>query len=263
MQAHISDGVRYYTFSSLEPFGELRHAITARHGGVSRGPYATLNLTKNGDDPEAVEQNLQRACAALEVRREDLVSPNQRHTANVRRVDQSHRGTVLPGFDVVITDRPRVPVLLRYADCVPVMIYDPPHHALAVVHSGWRGTIQGAARAAVEALHSEYGSRPGDMVAAIGPSIGPCCYEIGQEVASAVRGAFESPETLLLQRRTGRPHFDLWAANVRWLAGAGVRQIEVAEVCSACHVAEFFSYRAGGGQTGHFGALMELRSDHA
>jgi polyphenol oxidase len=257
----MSDGVRYYTFSSLEPFGELRHAITGRHGGVSRGPYATLNLTKNGDDPEAVEQNLQRACAALEVRRAYLVSPNQRHTTNVRRVDQSHRGTVLPGFDVVITDQPEVPVLLRYADCVPVLIYDPPHHALAVVHSGWRGTILGAARAAVEALHSEYGSRPHDMVAAIGPSIGPCCYEVGQEVASAVRGAFESPEALLRQRAVGRVHFDLWAANVHWLAGAGVKRIEVAEVCTACQVAEFFSYRASGGQTGHFGALMQLRSD--
>jgi polyphenol oxidase len=263
MIRHESAGLNYYTFTSLDAYGELRHAVTGRHGGVSTGPYASLNITKgSGDDPALAEENLQRVCHTLNVRRDHVVSPNQRHTANVCRVDQGHRGQVVPGYDILITDQPGVPLLLRYADCVPVLIYDPAHHALALVHSGWRGTVQGATRAAVEALSANYGSRPGEMVAAIGPSIGPCCYEVGEDVVSAVHDTFSQPDELLHangQRPSfGRLHFDLWAANARWLAEAGVCRVEIAEICTACHTDEFFSYRGSGGKTGHFGALMEL-----
>lgn len=259
MQRHQTDGLAYYTFDSLSQYGELRHAITTRHGGVSCGPYATLNVTKNGDDPEAVEENLRRVCRTLGLQRDYLVSPNQRHTANVRHVRQADRGQVQPGYDVLITGEPEVPILLRYADCVPVLIYDPAHQALAVVHSGWRGTVLNAAGAAVAALAQEFGSRPGELVAAIGPSIGACCYEVGDEVVDAVRSTFDRPEGLLPPGSGVRQHFDLWSANVRRLADAGVSQIEVAGLCTACHMDDFFSYRASGGQTGHFGAVMQLQ----
>jgi YfiH family protein len=160
----------------------------------------------------------------------------------------------------LITDRPGVPLLLRYADCTPVLIYDPAHHAIAVIHSGWRGTVQGIVRAAVNAMKEAYGSLPAELVAAIGPSIGPCCYEVGVEVEEAVRAAFANPEELLPRRLTGRRHFDLWAANRCWLGDEGVRQIEIAELCTACHTADFYSHRAEHGRTGHFGAIMELRA---
>jgi YfiH family protein len=141
-----------------------------------------------------------------------------------------------------------------------VLIYDPVRRAAAVIHSGWRGTVQGATRAAVDALHQEYGSQPADMIAGIGPSIGPCCYEVGDEVVEAVRAAFSRPDELLPARAgKERRHFDLWAANRRWLAEAGVRQIEIAGLCTACRVDEFYSYRAEQGKTGHFGAVMALR----
>jgi YfiH family protein len=253
------DKVAYYTFGSLETYGELVHAVTTRHGGVSIGNYASLNLTKgSGDDPAAVEENLNRTCTALGLQREDLVSPNQRHTANVRLVDVHDRGRIWPGYDALITDQPGVPLLLRYADCTPVLIYDPVHHALALVHSGWRGTVLGASCAAIAALCREFGAEPADMVAAIGPCIGPCCYEVGDDVADAVHGAFLHPEGLLPDRPGGRRHFDLWAANHRWLADAGVRHIEVAEMCTACRTDEFYSHRAEDGKTGHFGAVMSL-----
>jgi YfiH family protein len=228
---------------------------------VSEGPYTSLNLTKGtGDDPAAVDTNLENLCRALGLRREYLVSPNQRHTANVRRVGIDDRGSVCPGYDVLVTDRPDVPVLLRFADCTPVLIYDPIHRALAVAHSGWRGTVQGSTRAAVEALRREYGSHPSAMVAAIGPSIGPCCYEVGEDVVDAVHTAFTAADGLLPRRASGRHHFDLWAANRRLLAEAGIHQIATSEVCTACRADEFFSYRASGGRTGHFGALMALRA---
>lgn len=262
MIRHQPNGIAYYTFASLDAFGDIVHAITTRHGGVSTGRYASLNLTTGtGDDPVAVRENLDRICGVLGLRREDLVSPNQRHTANVRRIEQADRGQVYTGYDVFVTDQPGVPLVLRYADCTPVVIYDPVRRAAAVIHSGWRGTVQGAARAAVDALAQEYGSRPADMVAGVGPSIGPCCYEVGDDVVSAVRSAFDRPDELLhAQPGKTRRHFDLWAANRRWLIDAGVRQVEVAEQCTACRVDEFYSYRAEQGKTGHFAAVMALRS---
>ncbi len=257
-----ADGLAYYTFEALDVFPELIHAVTTRHGGVSTGQWASLNLTKGtGDDPAAVEENLRRTSAALGLRREDFVSPNQRHTANVRKVGHADCGKIITGYDILVTDEPGVPLLLRYADCTPILIYDPVHRACALVHSGWRGTVQGAARAAVAALSTEFGSRPADMIAAIGPAIGPCCYEVGQDVIDAVQAVFEQPATLLPIQANGRHHFDLWAANWRLLSDAGVGHIHMAETCTACRTDEFYSYRREKGKTGHFGALMALRED--
>ncbi len=261
-----TDGLAYYTFPSLDAFPELVHAVTTRHGGVSSGPYATLNLSCGlGDDPAAIEENIGRVSAALELRRDHLISPRQRHTANVRRAGHGDWGVPLDGFDVLITDEPGVPLLLVYADCTPVLIFDPVRRAAALVHSGWRGTVLGAGRAAVAALAAEFGSRPGDLVAAVGPSIGPCCYEIGEVVTAAVEAAFSRPDELLPVADPphgiggqGRRHFDLWAANRRLLAEAGVRHIEVSGLCTACRTDEFYSHRAEHGKTGHFGAVMMI-----
>jgi YfiH family protein len=256
---HQLNGVAYYTFPSLAVFGELIHGITTRHGGVSVGPYASLNLSNGqGDDPAAVHENVRRACATLGIAAEHLVSPKQQHTANVRRVAAADRGKVIPNCDVLITNEPAVPLLLRYADCTPVLIYDPDRHALALVHSGWRGAVLAAPRAAVAALAAEFGSRPADLVAVLGPSIGPCCYEVGDEVVDTVRFVFDRPEGLLPGRLSGRRRFDLWAANERWLQEAGVRRVEVAELCTACRTDEFYSHRVERGRTGHFGAVMGL-----
>lgn len=252
--------VAYYTFESLETFSEVVHGITTRHGGVSTGPWASLNLTKGtGDDPEAVEENLHRTSEAFGFSRWDLVSPNQKHTAHTQRVTRADRGQVFTCTDTLLTRDPGVPLLLRYADCTPVLLYDPIRGAIAVVHSGWRGTVQAAGAEAVRAMSAEFGTRPADLIAGIGPSIGPCCYEVGDEVVAAVLTAFDDGETLLPDGKGERRHFDLWAANEEVLWEAGVRQIETAKICTACHQDEFFSYRGQQGKTGHFGALMALR----
>jgi YfiH family protein len=259
MKRHQSNGLAYYTFETLAAFPEVIHAVTTRHGGVSTGQYTSLNLTTGtGDEPAAVQENLRRTCAALNLRRGDLISPNQRHTANVQRVGRAERGQVFTGCDILITDEPGVPLLLRYADCTPVLIYDRAHHAFAVVHSGWRGTVQRAAAAAVNALSEAYGSRADELVAAVGPSIGPCCYEVGDDVVDAVTATYAAADGLLPRAGSGRQHFDLWTANRRCLCEAGVRTVEVAGICTACRVDEFYSYRAARGRTGHFGAVMAL-----
>jgi polyphenol oxidase len=261
MIRHENAGIVFYTFENLDAHGDIVHGITARYGGVSTGPWASLNLTKgNGDEPARVEENLRRASAAFGVARSDLVSPNQRHTTNAARVGAAQRGEILLNTDTLLADEPEVPLLLRYADCTPVLLYDPRHRAFAVIHSGWRGTVAGAVPAAIAAMVEAFGTVPADLVAGIGPSIGPCCYEVGDEVGSAVRATFADAEALLPRNGTHRRHFNLWSANRHWLHEAGVRQVEVAGICTACHMDEFFSYRGGKGRTGHFGALMMLRA---
>ncbi len=263
MRRHENAGVAYYTFESFDGHGDIIHGITTRHGGVSTSHWSSLNLTKgNGDDHLAVEENLRRAAHALGVSREDLVSPNQRHTTRARQVGRAERGHIISETDTLFTNETDVPILLRYADCTPILLYDPAHHAGAVIHSGWRGTVAGAIPAAVRALREAFGSRPQDLIAGIGPCIGPCCYEVGDEVVDAVRSAFDRPEALMPRNGDDRRHFDLWAANRYWLAESGVVHVELAEVCTACHQDEFFSYRGGAGRTGHFGALMMLRARH-
>lgn len=260
MKRHQAGDLAYYTFDSLAVFDELIHGVTTRHGGVSKGPWGTLNLTKGtGDDPAAVEENLRRTASAFGFDRTDLVSPNQKHTTTTQRVSACDRGRIFADTDALLTGDASVPLLLRYADCTPILLYDPTHRGLAVIHSGWRGTIQAVAAVAVRAMADAFDSRPEDIVAGIGPSIGPCCYEVGDEVVAAVQGALPKPEPLLPPGKNGRRHFDLWGANEQWLAAAGVRQIETAGLCTACHHDEFFSYRARRGRTGHFGALMALR----
>jgi YfiH family protein len=163
-----------------------------------------------------------------------------------------------PKADILITNRPEVTLFLRFADCVPIMLFDPRQQAIALVHAGWRGTLQKASAAAARALVEHYGSRPQDIRAGIGPSIGPCHYAVGEEVVAGTRAAFGAEaEQLLIQNH--QPHLNLWEANALALRQVGVEQIEVSGLCTACHTEHFFSHRGERGQTGRFGALLGLR----
>lgn len=255
------DGIAGYVFETLAAVG-LPHIITGRQGGVSTGPYASLNVSRGvGDDDGAVRENVRRLFVAAGIEPGSVVTANQKHTANVARVGAEDGGQSLPNTDVLITGAPGVTLMMRYADCTPLVLFDPVRKALAVVHSGWRGTVQGAAAAAVAALAREYGSEPEEIVAAIGPSVGPCCYEVGPEVEEAAANAFGDTADILRRNASVRPHFDLWSANRRWLVNAGVRRIETAEICTVCHHEEFFSYRSGRGKTGHFAAIAGLPAE--
>jgi YfiH family protein len=157
-----------------------------------------------------------------------------------------------PKCDVLITRSADKTLMLRYADCTPVLLADPRQRAVAVIHAGWRGSAARASAAAVEALVEAFGTRPADVIAGIGPAIGPCCYEVGGEVFDAFA---DRPELF-----NGR-NLDLWEANRRALVESGVpaEQIEVAAVCTQCESERFFSHRANGGQpAGRFAALIRL-----
>ena len=250
--------LRYYQFGVFPP--DVIQAVFTRRGGVSPSPWATLNVGGTvGDDGERVRENRLRSFAALGRPLESIFDVWQVHSADVviadgpRPVDVPHQKA-----DVILTRNPAVTLYMRFADCVPVMLYDPVRRAIGMVHAGWLGTVRGASRVAVEAMQTKLGSRPGDILAAIGPSIGPDHYQVGADVLEQVSAAFGDEAGRLVAHRDGRAYLDLWASNRLQLEQAGVRHIEVAGLCTACHTEDWFSHRAESGRTGRFGALIAL-----
>jgi YfiH family protein len=159
----------------------------------------------------------------------------------------------------LITDAPGVALMLRFADCLPVLLYDPVRRAIGLAHAGWRGTVAGIAAKAISAMTEAYGSRPGDIIADLGPCIGPCCYQVGTDVIELVKANFNPWQELLHPQGDGSLHFDLREANRRQLAELGVEEIEMIQLCTACRTDEFFSYRAEGGHTGCFAVVLGKR----
>jgi hypothetical protein len=251
--------VAFYTFTALAACERLVHGVFTRHGGVSEGPWATLNVSRSvGDSAEAVAENHRRLAGALGIEREAIATAYQVGGCRVARAGREDRGIVARDTDALITDAPGVPLMLRFADCLPILVYDRVRHAAGLAHAGWRGTLAGVARHTVWAMAEAFGSRPGDLTAAIGPGIGPRCYQVGPDVVRAVYAACADAESLLPVQPDGSRHFDLWAANARQLVEAGVGLVDVAGLCTACHTGEFFSHRGERGRTGRFAGVVML-----
>ncbi|HEV8279327.1 MAG TPA: peptidoglycan editing factor PgeF [Streptosporangiaceae bacterium] len=228
--------------------------VTTRHGGVSAGRYATLNLSfAVGDDAANVRENRRRVAAALGASPDTFVFAAQVHGHRVAVVSAADRGRgavsaddAIGPADALVTTEPGIVLAILVADCVPIVLYDPATHVLACVHAGWRGTLARTAQAALAAMRS-LGTRPRDVVAGIGPSIAPGAYQVGEEVANAAREAFgERAQTLLRPAGPGRWQFDLPAANRHGLRTAGVPdgQIHVAATPTGPDPGLFFSHRA-------------------
>ncbi len=258
MLQESDNGVTYYQFNSLRR-PELVHGVFTRLGGVSPAPWHELNVGGTvGDETERVIENRRRSFEAVGLPFESVADLWQVHSADTWRAD-APKGSLpyLAKADALVTNRPGVSLFLRFADCVPILLYDPVQQALGIVHAGWRGTVQDAAGSAVRALAEHYGSQPADLLAAIGPSIGPDHYPVGPEVVEQVHAAFPGPNGLL-QRVGDQTHFDLWQANERALRRAGVQHVEIAGLCTACRTDLFFSHRGEAGRTGRFGAVIAL-----
>lgn len=252
------DRIVLYRFEELNGAAGVNHAVLTRIGGVSRGPYATLNLGHTvGDDLAAVEENHRRALGVLGLSPADVVSPYQVHGARVGVVGRAHLGTVQPATDALVTATPAVPLLMRFGDCASVLLFDPVRRVVGMAHAGWRGVVAGVVGATVRTMVERLGCSPADLWAGIGPTIGPCCYEVGAGVVRAVKAACAPPADVV-RSVNGRAHLDLPAAVQAQLRACGVERIEDAGLCTACCVDEFFSHRADHGRTGRFGIVMEL-----
>jgi YfiH family protein len=259
MPFHQFGTIRYYTFDSLDEAGII-HAIFTRKGGVSPKPWDSLNLGGTvGDDPARVLQNRQLIFQTVGRDPDTLYDVWQVHGTEVAYA-YAPRKSHVPHCqaDAILSESMDVTLLMRFADCVPILLYDPVRRVVGLVHSGWPGTVKGVARVAVEAMQGTYGSHPDNVLAAIGPSIGPDHYEIGLDVEEQVRYAFGRDAASLLPSANGGVKFNLWAANRLILEESGVRQIELAGICTACHPEDWYSHRGEKGQTGRFGVLMGL-----
>jgi YfiH family protein len=259
MQIIQSGDIRYYCFEYLSSLG-VSHALITRRGGVSPEPWATLNIGATvGDDIERVKENRQKAFEAIgrdvhsyydvwQVHSKDVVCTN-----SPRLPETPHLKA-----DAILTNTPGITLFMRFADCVPILLFDPTKRAVGLVHAGWVGTVSQVVVAAVEKMVEVFGSKPGDMVTGIGPSICQSHYEVGMEVVNEAKNSFSDTAGQFFSNKNGHFYFDLWAANKYLLEKNGVKNIEVSGVCTACHMEDWFSHRGEAGKTGRFGVMIGL-----
>jgi YfiH family protein len=258
MRERTIDGITFLTFDRFDADARVSCLVTTRAGGESAPPYDSLNLgPRCGDDAEAVARNHARVAGLVGA--EALTTGNQVHDCRVAVVGSADAGRRFEDTDALVSAEAEVALAVLVADCAAVMLYDPEAGAVGVAHAGWRGTLAGAAARTAAAMAMTLGAAPGRMIAAIGPCIGPCCYEVGPEVAAAFRAshAVIADEILAVGPR-GREMLDLWRANRLQLVAAGVPEahVEVARACTACETGRFFSHRAESGKTGRFAAVI-------
>ncbi len=252
--------LRYFQFDRLRLPG-LAQAVFTRRGGVSPAPWDSLNVGGTvGDERARVIANRLRSFTAMQRDPATLYDVWQVHSADVIHATGA-RGEAAPlKADAMISASPGVTLFMRFADCVPVLLFDPRAPAVGIVHAGWLGTVRQVVPAAVRAMVDAFGSRPAEILAGIGPSIGPDHYPVGDEVVEQVRDCFGARADEHLQVVDGQVRLDLWSANRTLLMEEGVTEIEVARICTACHLEDWYSHRGERGRTGRFGALIALEA---
>ena len=267
---HESKGVVYLTFPKLEAAGVI-HGFSTRMGGVSQGEFSSMNFSfQRGDLRERVLENYRRFGEALGFDYKDLVLSAQVHETRIRKITEKDKGDgilreTVPGIDGLVTDVPGIPMYTSYADCVPLIFYDPVGKVIAMAHSGWRGTVARIGKKMVEYMQEEYGSNPSDVIAAIGPSICRSCYEVSEDVAQAFRSIFEEEDVrkIMDAKPMGKYQLDLWKANELILLQAGIKKehLDITDVCTCCNSDKLFSHRASHGKRGNLGCFIYLKPD--
>jgi YfiH family protein len=252
-------GLRYFQFDIFQSH-PIFHAVITRHGGVSQPPFDQLNTGGTvGDDPQAVMENHHRIYHTFGFDFDSRFDVWQVHGDDVLCTDMPRGvGNPHPKADGILTNKLGVTLFMRFADCVPILLYDPQVNAIGIVHAGWQGTYKKIAQTAIEKMMACFGSRPETILAGIGPSICQNCYQVGEEVLDAFISGFGEDGRRYFQINQNQLFLDLWRANQDILLQAGVKQIELAGICTACHLEDWYSHRAEGGKTGRFGVLMCL-----
>lgn len=262
--------MEYLTFPILEETGMVRHLFSTRLGGVSEGIYASMNLSyTRGDRREAVDENYRRIAGVLGCRLEDIVCSDQTHTTKLKVVGREDGGKGIVksrdyhDVDGLLTDEPGVFLATFYADCVPLYFVDTKRRAIALAHSGWRGTAARMGRCVAEKMREVYGTVPEDIVAAVGPSICRECYEVSEDVAQVFLKEFRKAgqeQEILISKGGGKYQLDLWRANEIVLTEAGIlpSRIQVTDLCTCHNSAYLFSHRASHGKRGNLGAFLGI-----
>lgn len=257
-----------YKFEIFENFHEVKHFVSGRKGGLSLGAYESLNLGFGDNDNEnIVLKNRYMLSEATGIPLDWCVFPQQTHSANIEIIDKSHMGlgvfsrnNAIENTDALITKTKNVCIVVQVADCVPLLLFDNENLVIAAIHAGWRGTLKEITKLTIEKMQSVFGTKPENIIAGIGPSIGKCCYEVGSEVVNS----FKIKSTIYEQaisKVNNKPHLDLWKANELQLTSSGIKKenIEIAGICTKCNFQLFFSSRQGNGNTGRFVAGIMLQ----
>lgn len=250
-----------YVFDALidEP---IIHGVFTRAGGVSPEPWSSLNLGGlNGDARENVVENRKRIFDDINRDVRSIFDVWQVHSCDVictnqpRPLDEMHKKA-----DAILTDNPEITLMMRFADCVPLLFYDPFARVVGIAHAGWQGTVKNIAGATVKAMKDNYHSRPENIIVGIGPSIGVDHYEVGEDVVQQVRIVLHNDIQGVVINRHGHTYLDLWEVNKRLLVDAGVHHVNKANICTACDTTLWYSHRAEKGKTGRFGSVIALKT---
>jgi YfiH family protein len=253
-----SGSVRFFAFETLSNAG-LVQAVFTRRGGLSPAPWSSLNVGGTvGDDRSRVDSNIELSFGAVGRATATCHDVWQSHSSTVVFADSPRAGQDRVRADILISDNPGVTLFMRFADCVPVFLFDPVRRVVGLVHAGWLGTVRKAASVAVRAMCERYGSQPANIRAGIGPSICREHYPVGPEVVAQVQQAFGPAADEHLHPADGAMQFDLWSANKHLLETEGVESVEVSAICTAAHPEDWYSHRGEQGRTGRFGALLAL-----
>ena len=270
MEKISKEGLEIFQFSNLSKFKEINHFISGRAGGFSKGPFKTLNTGFHvGDNDWTVFQNRKKLAHALKVNLEQFTFGNQTHSSNIAIIDSTKKGkgstdfeSSIPNTDGLVSKIPNIYLCVQLADCVPILMYDPVMHVVAAVHAGWKGTLRKIAEAAVKTMMHTFDSTPADIIVGIGPSNGPCCYEVEDDVKTEAERSLGNTSGIIKEHSNpGKYIFDQWNANFLQLRDCGIpeKNIEISGLCSQCHSDTFFSSRKDNGLTGRITAGIMLK----
>lgn len=259
MKWYTNDQIRWVQFE-LFYGANIHHGIFSRHGGASPEPWSSLNLGGTvGDDPENTIENKKRMLNVFNLKSESVYDAWLVHSADYIRTNRSRDIDVKQlKADILVTNTPGVTLLMRYADCVPIMAYDHKNKAVGIAHAGWIGTVKNVAGNLIRAMKIEFGSNPHDLITGIGPSIGQDHYQVGDEVVEAVHNILGEQDEKVVDYRNNKPHLDLWKTNELLLRMADVDTVEIAGICTVCNKQDWFSHRGENGKTGRFGAIIQI-----
>jgi purine-nucleoside/S-methyl-5'-thioadenosine phosphorylase / adenosine deaminase len=269
MIRHEQGELLYFSYPIFTSCKRILSVVSSRQGGVSAQPYDSLNLALSvGDDPEDVMINRELLCKAIGVEVDAMTIAQLVQGTHIEVVTSSSRGLSAAekaqrfvATDGLITNSADIPLFIFIADCAALSFFDPKRHVIGIGHAGWRGAVGGIARKMVEAMNAAFDCNPADILVGISPSIGPCCYQVQEDVFGAFQGAYpEQASSFFVQQPDGSLHLDMWKALTCQLHSSGIEEahIELSGICTACHTDMFYSNRAEGGKTGRFTGMITL-----
>jgi YfiH family protein len=257
------NGIGFYQARNLEATGQVIHAFSTRRGGVSPRPFDSLNLSiSTGDEEVYVEKNREILTGALGLQPSALVTVNQMHGDDILVIDSSLPEDISgTSCDAIITNRPGIAIGVLTADCVPTLLYDPDHRTIATIHSGWKGLAVDLPGKSIRTMIDRFRTQPESLIAAVGPSIGPCCYEVDDRVRAAFSDRDGNWPRWTRAVSSNRWMLNICQAIVDLLAKSGIRPENIGrlDICTHCREDLFYSHRRDGGMTGRQGSFIMLK----